>query len=130
MGFELHPKDLKPEEAAFAKRAVADYKRIRPVVQQGDLYRLASPYENPYAALMYVNEDKSHAVVIVLGLDKEGDNEVSLRLGGLSADGRYAISEIDCDNPHGAELKGREVRFQLHGSYDSAVFELSLLPPS
>ena len=40
---------------------VADYKRLRGTVQQGDLYRLASPYEHAYAALMYVSEDKSSA---------------------------------------------------------------------
>ena len=51
LGFELHPKDMKPEEIAFAKAAVADYKRIRPVVQRGDLYRLVSPYEKPLAPL-------------------------------------------------------------------------------
>ena len=129
MGFELHPKDLKPEEVAFAKRAVSDYKRIRPVVQQGDLYRLASPYEKPYSALMYANEDKSHAVVFALGLDKAGDNDVSFRLGGLLEDARYEISEIDCDELHGAELRGRELRFRLRGPYDSAVFELTR-PPS
>ena len=56
LGFELHPKDMTADEIAFAKAAVADYKRIRPVVQRGDLYRLVSPYEKPLAALMYVRD--------------------------------------------------------------------------
>ena len=81
------------------------------------------------SALMYVNEDKSHAVLFALGLDKAGDNDVSLRLGGLTEGARYEISEIDCDEPHGAELNGREMRFRLRGPYDSAVFELTR-PPS
>ena len=125
MGFELHPKNLKPEEVAFAKRAVADYKRIRSTVQQGDLYRLASPYEKPYAALMYVNEDRTHAVVFALGLDKEGEKSVALRLSGLADGADFEIAEIDCDAPRGARLSGRELSLTLRGPYDSAVFELS-----
>ena len=124
MGFELHPKDLSAEEVAFAKRAVADYKRIRPTVQQGDLYRLASPYANPYSAVMYANADKSHAVVIVMGLKEEGKKSVSLSLTGLAEGRAYTLAEINCDKPHGARLDGRTLAFDLDGAYDSAVFEL------
>ena len=132
MGFELHPKDLKPEEVVFAKNAVADYKRIRPVVQQGDLYRLASPYGNPYSALMYVKgedgtgkkEDGPDAVVFVLGLKDEGDKAVSLSLSGLVEGAKYDISEINCTAPHDAKLDGRRLVLNLHGPYDSAVFEI------
>ena len=124
MGFELHPKNLKPEEVTFAKRAVADYKRIRPIVQQGDLYRLASPYDKPYSALMYANEDKSHAVVYVLGLNGDGEKPVSIRLTGLAPDREYEIAEIDCDAPRASSFAGRDLSLTLHGPYDSAVFEL------
>ena len=122
MGFELHPKNLKPEEIEFSKRAVVAYKRIRPTVQQGDLYRLASPYEKPYSALMYANEDKSHAVVFVLGLDKDGEKHVSLKLSGLADGEKYKITEINCDTPHDAKFDGRSLDVTLHGPYDSAVF--------
>ena len=40
LGLELHPKKLTADEISFAKSAVADYKRIRPVVQRGDSCRL------------------------------------------------------------------------------------------
>jgi len=133
LGFELHPKDLKPEEVAFAKKAVADYKRIRPVVQQGDLYRLASPYENPYSALMYVKgeqgmgngEQGPDAVVFVLGLKGNGEKSVSLNLTGLADGAKYDIAEINCLVPHDAKLHGRRLNLTLRDSYDSAVFELS-----
>ncbi len=124
MGFELHPSKLTPEEIAFGKRAVADYKRIRPVVQQGDLYRLASPYENPYSALMFADEGKAHAVVMVLGLDGEGKKSVSLNLSGLEEGVEYAIKEINCDKPHPAKFSGRSLELELDGPFDSAVFEL------
>ena len=133
LGFELHPKDLKPEEVAFSKAAVADYKRIRPVVQQGDLYRLASPYEKPFAALSYVDEAKSSAALFVLGLD--GDIAVSetVCLRGLDPDAEYEIREIDCgERLHaklpgavsGRELMERGISVGLSGKYDSAAFEI------
>lgn len=59
MGMELQPAHMTDEDKAFARRAIADYKLIRPVVQQGDLYRLISPYDKTgYASLMYVSARK------------------------------------------------------------------------
>ena len=52
LGFELQPCDMTEEDMAFSKRALSEYKRIRPVVQFGDLYRLSSPYESRVASLM------------------------------------------------------------------------------
>ena len=102
LGFELHPKDLKPEEVAFAKAAVADYKRIRPLVQLGDLYRLVSPYEKPFAALMYVGDRKAKggehetaAVVFALGLKIDGEIAERLKLRGLDPDAKYAVVEMN-----------------------------------
>lgn len=39
LGMEIQPKDMNDVDKAFAKRAIAAYKDIRPVVQFGDLYR-------------------------------------------------------------------------------------------
>ena len=134
LGFELHPKDLKPEEVAFAKAAVADYKRIRPVVQQGDLYRLASPYEKPLSSMMYVDEAKSAAALFSLGLDRAGEVSEALCLRGLDPEAKYEVKEINCGKSLHAELpvgpvsgrdlmeKGLAVR--LAGEYDSAAFEI------
>ena len=125
MGFELHPKNLSADELAFAKAAVETYKRIRPIVQQGDLYRLASPYENPYSALMYVNEDKSRAVVFALGLDGFRGRDVEFSLSGIDPSKTYTMTEINCDKrKHSAKLEGRTFSTKFNGQYDSAVFEL------
>lgn len=42
LGMEMQPKDMTPEEYEFARKAITTYKKIRPLVQQGDLYRLIS----------------------------------------------------------------------------------------
>lgn len=132
MGFELHPKDLTPEEFAFAKAAVADYKRIRPTVQRGDLYRLVSPYESPLASLMYVED--GNAALFALGLKINGERRETLRLRGLVPDAKYSVREInlgerrhakDVASATGRELMENGLEVLLSGDYDSAVFEVS-----
>ena len=63
LGMEIQPKNMTEEEKALCKKAIAEYKQIRPVVQFGDLYRLVSPYDKlGVASLMYVSEAKDRAV--------------------------------------------------------------------
>ena len=133
LGFELHPKDMTPEEIAFGKAAVADYKRIRPVVQCGDLYRLVSPYDEPFSALMYASADKKAAVLFALGLEIEGERVATLKLRGLDPDAEYSIREINrAERLHatapaaatGRNLMERGFAVALAGYCDSAVFEL------
>ncbi|MBQ7190682.1 MAG: alpha-galactosidase [Kiritimatiellae bacterium] len=135
LGFELHPKDLSAEEVAFAKAAVADYKRIRPIVQRGDLYRLVSPYEKPFSSLLYVSESKDSAAVFALGLKIDGERVEVLKLRGLNPDASYSVQEINCiPGRHHAKLpaaiSGRDlmekgITVRLSGDYDSAVFEVA-----
>lgn len=96
LGFELQPCDMTKEEVEFSKRALAEYKRIRPVVQFGDLYRLSSPYESRVASLMYVHEKR--AVVFAWLMDKWlADSPPPLRLKGLDPAARYLVREINLD---------------------------------
>ena len=138
LGFELHPKNMKPEEVAFAKQCVADYKRLRPTVQQGDLYRLVSPYGSSYASLMYVAEDKKHAVVFVWGLVRGnwGDFPAPAALQGLAKGASYRVKEINKVGGRGHTrvdgkvlgadaLMSMGVPVRLSGDYDSAVLELT-----
>ena len=97
LGFELHPKNMTEEEIDFARRGVAAYKRLRAVIQQGSLYRLASPYETDHAALCYVGEDRKRAVAFVYGVgrrDRNGAPE-TLRIPGLDPARRYRVREIN-----------------------------------
>ena len=137
LGFELHPVDLSPEEVAFAKDAVAAYKRIRPVVQQGDLYRLASPYDGDVSSLMYVGGDRRRALVFVYGLVRRcGSPAVRIRLDGLNPSSRYRVNEINRwkgAEPHvavdGRTLSGTALMdigmfVRLGLNHDSCILEL------
>ncbi|OQC22595.1 MAG: Alpha-galactosidase [Verrucomicrobia bacterium ADurb.Bin070] len=137
LGFELHPKGMATNEIAFAKKAVADYKRLRPVIQQGDLYRLVSPWGNSYASLMIVNDDKTQAVVFLYGLNRGimSDFPAPLMLQGLDPSRRYTLTELNKEKRdhsrvngkalNGAALMAMGLPVKLEGDYDSAVFELS-----
>ena len=47
------------EEKDLCRKAIADYKKIRPIVQLGDIYRLISPYDRlGVASLMYTSPEK------------------------------------------------------------------------
>ena len=97
LGMELVPSTMNAAEFAYAKRAIAEYKTIRPIVQQGDLYRIISPYEGErdYTSLMYVNEAKEKAVLFVYRfLCKRDNNYPIIRLQGLKADAKYRIREV------------------------------------
>ena len=96
LGMELQPSHMTREELDFSKNALEYYKRIRPVVQFGDLYRLISPYEHNVASLMYVNEPKSKAVLFVYHHKWiYGDVYPDIKLQGLDPDARYLIREIN-----------------------------------
>lgn len=133
MGFELHPKNLSKEELAFAKQCVTDYKRIRATVQLGDLYRLASPYENEHSALMYANAAKTEAAVFMLGLDHDVVQKGKLVLDGLDKQAVYRIEELTVDGAtqpcNGAIVSGEKLmteglEYSLSGPYDSFVLFL------
>ena len=140
LGIELQPGNMKPEEVDFAKRCVANYKRLRPVIQNGDLWRLASPYETDHSALLFVSEDKRRAAVMVYGLNRRYNDgrPAPLRLVGLDPAKRYRIGEINVVEPgrglhtdldgkmiSGAALAAGGIAFDLGPGDDSLVLELT-----
>ena len=112
LGMELQPKDMKPEEKEFSKRSIAAYKEIRPIVQEGDLYRLVSPYERkPITALMYANADKSKIVVFAYRMEYLHSQKIEpLLLTGVDENKKYLIKDLtpwEADKPN--NLNGKTV---------------------
>lgn len=96
LGFDIHVGGLKPNELQFCQEAVSNYKRLSPVIWQGDLYRLISPYEDSRAVLMYVNQEKTKSVVFSYTLHPLTDPNYSLvRLEGLNPLKKYQVKEIN-----------------------------------
>ena len=107
-GMEIQPKDMTEAEKEQCKRAIEDYKTVRPVVQFGDLYRLSSPYEGETSALMYVSEDKQKSVCYWYKLSAYKDQHLPLlRLQGLDPEARYTIHELNALPGDSFPLEGK-----------------------
>ena len=94
LGMELQPKDLTGDELPFAEQAIKNYKRIRPIVQFGDLYRLKSPYDGTgWASHMYISKDKKESVFFAYSLKYHGRTTFfETRLKGLDPAKMYKIT--------------------------------------
>jgi len=107
LGMEMVPGNLNDAEREYAKRAMAEYKTIRPVVQQGDLYRLISPYDGDrnFTSLMYVDKSKEKAVVFAYRhLIWYAMSTPIIYLQGLNPNAKYRIREV------APEVEGKPVR--------------------
>ena len=138
LGIEMRPADFTAEELTFAKQAVTDYKRLRTLIQQGDLYRLRSPYEGrgDVASLMYVSPDKQKAVFYGYKLKHFAGHTVPpFRMAGLDPDKNYRLHELNVADEgmkqmEGAVISGRllmsqGIKLALDKEYSSRVFELT-----
>ncbi len=96
-----------PQEIEIAKREVALYKTIRPVIHFGDLHRLVSPFESNRMAVEYVSEDRSTAVVLMYNLAD------------FTARSRLAVNDTR-SGPRGPE------RLKIRGLDPSASYTLDL----
>jgi len=97
LGMEIQPKHMTDDEKAFCREAISNYKKIRPVVQFGDLYRLHSPYSGDnLASLMYVNEGKDKAVFYWYKLETFKDEHFPcVKMAGLDPNKQYTVHELN-----------------------------------
>ena len=112
-GIDLALDKATAEERVQIADAVKLYKAsIRPLVMQGELYRLVSPYEHPMASLSYVSTDKNDAVVYLYQIQDGSVPQVIL--GGLDARKNYRVEEVGLP-------KGSTSRFPGHGKIFSGA---------
>lgn len=95
-GYELDVRNMDPEEKALIPEQVELFRKIHPVVREGDYYRIASFRENHLSdCWMVVTKDRSLAYmtyVQVLALPNRPG--VRVRLQGLDPEATY---EVSCD---------------------------------
>lgn len=125
LGMDVDVEKLSCGQQRFAKDAIAAYKEIRDVVQQGEHYRLESPYEGPRSALMFVKDDRAVAFVYSIGESPAG----ALILKGLDPSKRYRVRELLSDSGTerligGADLMKDGLPLPSYDLYGSGVFEL------
>lgn len=89
-------------EKAIAKKKIAEYKIIRPLVQQGILNRLVSPFEENRCALQYTSSDKDSSVLISYNMAEylaasqfTSRGSTTIKLKELKDDQLYKVQKIE-----------------------------------
>jgi len=123
-------------ESAEAAKLVALYKRIRPTVQLGDLYRLNSPRAGDIAANQYVAADGKQSVLFVFRRAQEYRAPAPpVRLKGLDEHALYRLESIDGKlvekqpQMSGAYLMQAGLNLNLRNDFDSTAVILEKAAP-
>lgn len=133
LGLELNPKTLAGRDRDFAREAIATYKKIRPTVQLGDLYRLKNPEERlGWVSNMYVAKDGHEAVLFAYSNEYHPrTTRFTTRLKGLHPDRQYRVTELNKAGSGAFPLDGRTfpgdylmnvgLPLRINNPHDSAV---------
>lgn len=100
LGFDIKLDDMSADEVEYCKRAINNYNTLKPVILEGDQYRLVSPYDGQHAATMYVGKSDGDAVLFTFDIYPRykqaiPKSEASVKMDGLLPDARYTVTEID-----------------------------------
>lgn len=138
LGMDADPTKMSDEEKKVTIRSLEAYKnKLRPVVQQGDLYRLVSPYETSRSVVSYVEENTKKKAAVFVYQVKDDQDGVTVRLQGLDPSVLYTIEEVNIDSPDvamclengktisGKELMEKGLQFKCKKRFDSASVYLS-----
>ena len=124
------------KEREFSRKAIATYKDIRDVIQQGDLYRIMSPYDDKGAAsLLYTTEKKDRAVFFAFKtLHYMNQILPRFKMAGLDAKKIYQIKELNVQSNRPLSIEGKKftgaflmnegIELPLPYEYSSRVLEL------
>lgn len=121
------------EEKEIAKRKIAEYKKIRDVVHNGDVYRLASPFESERCILQYNSKSRDEAVIFCYELDTRlrgssvypHRNEY-FKLMGLDANKKYSV-EGEKGIYTGEQLMSAGIAWPLRKANTSKILKLKAL---
>ena len=111
LGFDIKLSDMSGDDLTYCQGAVKNYKRLRPAIMEGDLYRLVSPYDGTrsHATNQFVSKDKNKAVVFAFDVyPGYGEKILPVRLEGLDAGKQYRVKEINLMPNQGSSLEGND----------------------
>jgi alpha-galactosidase len=99
MGYDIVVSKLNETDLKFSQQSVATYKSINDITWHGDEYRLASPWEKPYAELQFVNQNRDKSIVFAYLTEFRFMNTSASAspapLKGLDPQKKYKVSEIN-----------------------------------
>ncbi len=132
-GVDMNMITATPEEKKQLRAATDLYKKeIRPLVRQGNLYRLSSPYKKPLAALSYISADQTQGVLYLYQTEEGISHPLCLR--GLNPDVSYVLHEVNLTEGSASRFEGiytgrtlmdTGLQTVLSNPYESAVITIN-----
>jgi len=109
LGMEIQPKNMSEAEKELCRKAIKEYKEIRPIVQFGDIYRLVSPYDKKgLASMMYVNEQKTKSVFYWWKTESfQNEHLPKVKMAGLDAKKLYKVHELNSIDVKPMSIEGK-----------------------
>ena len=109
------------EEMKEAAEWIRQYKNIRTLVHEGDLYRLSLPSQDNLCANLFVAKDRKAFVLFAfLHSQDYGDRNPRLCLRGLDSELLYGCAETG-ETRYGSTLMHAGIELPLHGDFDSVM---------
>lgn len=116
LGFDIDLKSLSGDDYKFVQNAVKNYDSMKPMIFDGDQYRLVSPYEGNHCAINYVSKDKQRAVLFAYDLHPRYKEPVmNVKMQGLDADKVYTVKETNL-------MPGKESDLECNGKQYSGDY--------
>lgn len=113
------------EEMAFSKEMIALYKEIRPIIQEGDFYRLNHTSANDYFTYQYQRQEQG-LLFVFLPQSKIGHRSVNVKLRHLQENQRYTLTTDDgVLTKSGSYLMKHGIDLQLKGDYASTIIRIN-----
>ncbi len=123
-GYELDPRKLSPDDKAIVRKQIADYHKYYDLIRTGDLYRVVSPFENPYyAAWEFVASDKRQMLFTLVCMRSVTGGQCVIRFKGLDPDRLYTC-EQDGETYSGAFLMRAGLNLTDRANCDGESFTL------
>ena len=96
LGFDIKLTDMNKEDIEYCQQAVKNYKRLRPCIMEGDMYRLYSPYDGPHAVTQFVSKDQNQSVMFTFNTyPRYAERNAPVTLRGLDPNRSYRVREIN-----------------------------------
>jgi alpha-galactosidase len=97
LGFDIVVSKLSPSDLQFCQQAIKTYNELKPVIWQGEQYRLSNPRESSVASMMYVNKEKTSGVIFnYLVNNRYGEgSKLPIKMKGLDPKKSYKLKEVN-----------------------------------
>jgi alpha-galactosidase len=97
LGFDIPVSKLGAIDLQFCQNAIKTYDSLKPIIWHGEQYRLLNPRESNVASVMYIDSNKTSAVMFnyLVNYRYDQGQKSPIRLKGLDPAKRYKLTEVN-----------------------------------